>query len=147
MYLRRNSLNLKSARNNFKMKNKFNINGNVRSIFSSNKKINKIINKMDNIFIRYNMMKNKDNLNANNAQNLKKEKIQNEIKEKENNDRDKVQDKDKNKEISSSNTASKTLDIKDKTYFYSNELKLDFQKRNNLLRKKSILRTLKINKK
>ena len=140
IYLKRNSLNLKSARNNFKMKNKFNINENVRNIFSSNKKINKIKNKMGNIFIRYNMMKNKVNLNENNTQNLKKEKIQNEIKE--NKDRDKF--KDKNKEIASPNTANKTLDIKDKTYFYSNELKFDFQKRNNLLRRKSNLRTLKI---
>ena len=125
------------------MKNKFNINENVRNIFSSNKKINKIKNKMGNIFIRYNMMKNKVNLNENNTQNLKKEKIQNEIKE--NKDRDKF--KDKNKEIASPDTANKTLDIKDKTYFYSNELKFDFQKRNNLLRRKSNLRTLKINKK
>jgi len=145
MYLRRKSLNLKSARNNVKMKNKFNINENVRNIFSSTKKINKIVNKMDNIFIRYNMMKNKVNLNLDNAQNLKKEKSQNKIKE--DNNRDKVQNKDKNKEIIGSNISSKTLDIKDKTYFYSNELKLDFQKRNNLLRKKSILQTLKINKK
>ena len=145
MYLKRNSLNLKSARNNVKIKNKFNINENVINIFSSSKKINKIINKMDNIFIRYNMEKNKVDLKLNNTKNLQKEKIQNQIKE--NNDRYKVQDQDRNKEISSSNTASKTLDIKDKTYFYSNELKLDFQKRNNLLRKKSILRTLKISKK
>ena len=120
MYFKRNSLDLKSARNNVKMKNKLNINENVRNIFSSSKKINKIVNKMDNIYIRYNMAKNKLNLNLNNDQNLKNENIQSQIKE--NNDRDKIQNK--TYEINSSKSVSKTLDIKDKTYFYSNDIKL-----------------------
>ena len=159
LYLRRNSKNkINSTKNDLKMKKSISFNkNNINLIKNEINTVTKSLNKKDDIYYstkkglfnnfiknKYNKLRSKININLSNEESIPKEKSKEQtINDNNNTNKDNIVNNSNNVIVNN----PFPFEIKKKTYFYSNELKLDFQRRYTSHRKSSHLRTIKFDKK